>query len=54
MKDIFKYKGNPEIGYRTGHIYMLEINGFKRPFIIAPIHVEYKSWEAFFEEWERV
>jgi len=56
MKDIFKYTGQEILGdyYKPGRIYMLEINGFRKPYIIAPVQVEYKTWELFLESWERV
>lgn len=56
MKDLFQYIGElePGIGYQTGKIYMLEINGYRRPFIITPYKKEYKTWELFFSEWVRV
>lgn len=56
MKDLFQYIGpeDTSVGYQPGKIYMLEINGYRRPYIITPYKKEYKTWELFFTEWQRV
>jgi hypothetical protein len=56
VKDLFKYIGLELRNdyYKPGRTYLLEINGFRKPYIVAPVRIEYKSWEAFLAEWERV
>lgn len=58
MNDLFRFIGKEDkLGYKTGKIYMLELQGrgaFGGIMITAPIHCPYTSYETFFENWERV
>lgn len=59
MNDLFRFIGEDgSLGYRKGKIYMLELRGRGMTelgvIIDAPVRCPYSSWEAFFENWERV
>lgn len=58
MNDLFRFKGKTtDEGYTNGEIYMLELFGrgaYMDVRIDAPIAIPYRTWTAFFEEWERV
>ena len=63
MSDLFRFIGDTAngMGYVYGEIYFLDITvitlypkGTQLPRITNPITCPYGSWEAFFENWERV